>query len=303
MNVFQRKDLISILKKIDSSLNGKEKNVEVVVIGMSSIILGYADEYSTKDLDIYTENSVTELFQNNIDVLDDTFIHFSPDYKQRLKPLEGFINMKVFTADPHDIFLLKMVANREKDKQRLSSFVDTNLVNKEQLRKIFIVWVRHNYPNATEIIKLFVDRIGFPEITNRFRYHINEILSTWTGNNLTIDLIESNLSKYDEILNPYIKNDIRFEYLLTLLPVTSEKITLHLQTLNNEKLIKMYSIFYKMLNGTFISDYLEMKVSMTQFMESCNLTDEVLQTYVVEDFDEYASLIKTFLVELSDIFS
>ena len=147
-----KEDIIAVLKEVDSVLQMRNEQLTVCIVGYSAIVMANLNNRGSNDIDVMYNRFSTVLRQRGLEVFDESYFHFHPTYQTRLHPIEaGFSNLLASYADPHDIFLLKLNAFREKDKSDLLYLVQQQLVDVKLLDLLFKEWNIHWFDNNQEI--------------------------------------------------------------------------------------------------------------------------------------------------------
>lgn len=149
-----REDIIAVLTEVDSNLKQRNEKLTIFIVGYSAIVMDNNNNRGSNDIDVIYDRFSTVLRQQGLEVFNEGYFHFHPNYKSRLKPVdEGFTHLSVFYTDPHDIFLLKLDAFREKDKSDLRYMIEHHIVDLKELDQLFIEWNKHWYESNPEVAK------------------------------------------------------------------------------------------------------------------------------------------------------
>ena len=144
-----------IFLQINQQLQFAERNVSVIVVGYSSLILGGTASRRTEDIDIV--NNRERLFYNaGFHLLEEHFLMLHPNYKTRLHRVwPEMSHLEVYRIDYHDLFLNKFNASRAKDLVDLKLMIEQKLVDQETCSTLFDEWLQHWYSGDPQLRKEF----------------------------------------------------------------------------------------------------------------------------------------------------
>jgi hypothetical protein len=147
-----REDIIAVLLEVDSDLRKRDEKLTLTLIGYSAIVMTSLNNRGSNDIDVIYDRFSTVLRQRGLEVFSESYFHFHPAYKSRVHLIEaGFTHLAAYSTDPHDIFLLKLNAFREKDKSDLRYMIENQLVQLELLDQLFREWNLHWFHDNQEI--------------------------------------------------------------------------------------------------------------------------------------------------------
>jgi hypothetical protein len=148
-----REEILAVLKEVDSDLRERNEQLTLSIVGYSAIVMANQNNRGSNDIDVMYSRFSTVLRQHGLEVFDEGYFHFHPQYKSRLTLIEaGFTHLTAYYTDPHDIFLLKLNAFREKDKIDLQYMIENEVVQLPLLDQLFREWNHHWFHDNLEIM-------------------------------------------------------------------------------------------------------------------------------------------------------
>jgi hypothetical protein len=133
-------------------LRKRGERLNLSIVGYSAIVMANLNNRGSNDIDVMYDRFSTVLRQHGLEVFSESYFHFHPQYSSRLTLIEaGFTHLVAYNTDPHDIFLLKLNAFREKDKSDLRYMIDNQVVQLGLLDQLFMEWNRHWFHDNIEI--------------------------------------------------------------------------------------------------------------------------------------------------------
>jgi hypothetical protein len=110
---------------------------EIIVIGASSLILGYNLDRKTEDIDIL--NTVQSLASSKyaIQVVNEGILFLMPDYKDRLNVIAEFRKVTVFSLGALDVALVKLGRGLDKDIDDVKMLFQKGLVSREDFKRYY----------------------------------------------------------------------------------------------------------------------------------------------------------------------
>jgi hypothetical protein len=147
-----REDIIAVLLEVDSDLRSRNEQLTLSIVGYSAIVMAMLNNRGSNDIDVMYDRFSTVLRQHGLEVFSESYFHFHPQYKIRLTLIEAeFSHLVAYYTDPHDIFLLKLNAFREKDKSDLRYMIENRVVQLQLLDQLFVEWNHHWFHDSLEI--------------------------------------------------------------------------------------------------------------------------------------------------------
>lgn len=155
--------LDSSLALINQELVEMGTTINVVLIGGAAMILGGNVSHKlTFDIDALENKASKLLYKYGISQYDEYYLTLLPDYKDRLVPITRitFSNIKLFSLGMVDLFLTKINAGRNKDKEDCRMLIQEGAVSVSEVDRYYRIWKNKYYPDSSEIHNFYMDIIN-----------------------------------------------------------------------------------------------------------------------------------------------
>lgn len=153
--MFDKSEIVSVLKEIDKELQQDDVRMEIVVVGYSAIVLQSNHSRGTIDIDVIEASPVSYLRKRGLQLFPEHFFHLLDSYRERLIRIdEGFSHLTVNTLHPCDIALLKIDAGRPKDINDIIGLIRQNIIHLNELEPLFWEWKRRFYDSDESVVNV-----------------------------------------------------------------------------------------------------------------------------------------------------